>query len=227
MNMEIIKNHFESEAEEYEKIINQLIPYYAEMLEAAASIISFDTNREFKVIDLGCGTGTLSVEILKRFPKAKITCVDIAENMLKIAEEKLGSGFEYINSDFNDFIFPDKYDLAVSSLALHHLANDEDKKNFYNKIYNALNPEGVFINADIITGSDKFLQEIYLEKWIKYMERNMSKEEIKEKWLPNYYSEDRPIPLIQQLKMLDKAGFKDIDVIWKYYNYAVYTGKNI
>ena len=225
MSMEEIKNHFESEAVEYEKIISQLIPYYTEMLEATASIISFDTNKEFKVIDLGCGTGTLSVEILKKFPKAKITCVDIAENMLKIAEEKLGSSFEYINSDFNDFIFPDKYDLIVSSLALHHLLNDDDKKVFYNKIYDALNSGGVFINADVITGSDKFLQEIYLEKWMKYMERNMSKEEIEEKWLPNYYSEDRPIPIMQHLKMLDEVGFSDIDVIWKYYNYSVYTGK--
>ena len=39
MSMEEIKNHFESEAVEYEKIISQLIPYYTEMLEAAASII--------------------------------------------------------------------------------------------------------------------------------------------------------------------------------------------
>ena len=113
----------------------------------------------------------------------------------------------------------------IQILTLHHLLNDDDKKVFYNKIYDALNSGGVFINADVITGSDKFLQEIYLEKWMKYMERNMSKEEIEEKWLPNYYSEDRPIPIMQHLKMLDEVGFSDIDVIWKYYNYSVYTGK--
>ena len=45
--------------------------------------------------------------------------------------------------------------------------------------------------------------------------------EINEKWLPNYYAEDRPISLMGHLDMEKNAGFKDIDIIWKYYGFAV------
>lgn len=36
--------------------------------------------------------------------------------------------------------------------------------------------------------------------------------------------EDRPAKLIEQLNWLAEIGFTDVDVIWKYYNFAVYGG---
>lgn len=227
MNTEIkkVKEHFESEAAEFDEIIKKLIPYYNEMIEALVSVIIFDKNKEIKVIDLGCGTGTISEEIRKKYPNAKFTCVDIAENMLQMAELKLGSDVKFIKSDFNDFVFPEKYDLIVSSLALHHLTEEKDVDIFYKKIYDALNSQGTFINADVVLASTKNLQDIFIEKWIKYMNKSVSMEEIENKWLPSYYSEDRPINMMKHLELLEKLNFRDVDIIWKYYNYAVYKGE--
>jgi len=70
---------------------------------------------------------------------------------------------------------------------------DEDKKMFYQKIYNALN-------------------------------KNVSLEEIENKWLVNYKSEDRPTSLMNHINWLKDIGFGGVDVVWKYYNYAVYGG---
>jgi len=50
----------------------------------------------------------------------------------------------------------------------------------------------------------------------------MPKEEVENKWIPKYYEEDRPVSMMEHLDMLNKAGFKIMDVVWKYYNYAVY-----
>lgn len=36
-----------------------------------------------------------------------------------------------------------------------------------------------------------------------------------------YYAEDRPACLASHLKMLAGCGFVGIDVVYKYYNYAV------
>ena len=224
-DMEKVKHHFENEAEEYDKIILELIPYYTEMIDALVSSIPFDNERKLRVIDLGCGTGKISKEISKKFPNAEFTCVDIAQNMLNIAESSLKEKAEYLNIDFNNLIFSGKYDLAVSSLALHHLSDEKDVFDFYGKIYDSLNDDGLFINADVVLGSTKTLQEMFIKKWVAYMNRSVTMDEINNKWLSAYYQEDRPIPLMKHLEFLNKRNFKNIDIIWKYFNYAVYIGE--
>jgi tRNA (cmo5U34)-methyltransferase len=64
-----------------------------------------------------------------------------------------------------------------------------------------------------------------MDRWIEYMNRQVSKEEILSKWIPTYKVEDKPAKLIDQLKWLEKIGFRNTDVIWKYYNFAVYGGQ--
>jgi tRNA (cmo5U34)-methyltransferase len=225
--MDRVRNHFEAEAEEFDVIIKKLIPNYSEMVDILVSVIPFSKERGFSMIDLGCGTGTISKSVSDNFPNAKITCVDIAERMLKISKEKLCGDVIFIRADFNDFEFSDKYDLVVSSLALHHLENDADKSNFYKKIYSAMNVGGVFINIDAVLGSDDFLQGFYMEKWKEFMSKSVSAEEIENKWLKNYYAEDRPATTVTHLDMLRERGFSCVDVIYKYFNFAVYTARKL
>ena len=87
--MDRVKKHFEEEAKEFDSIILKLIPYYPEMLDALISAIPFDATKPIKVIDLGCGTGTVSKLVKSVFPDAVITCLDVAENMIEMAKNKL------------------------------------------------------------------------------------------------------------------------------------------
>jgi len=224
--IEKIKKHFEEEAREFDEIILKLIPYYREMISPLLLSIPFSRDKSIKVIDLGCGTGTIAFEIRKLFPNAYITCLDISENMISMAKAKLGEEDKniYIVANFYDFYFEDKYDVIISSLALHHLITDENKKNFYIKIYNTLKEGGVFYNADVVLGSNAYIQEVYMKKWKEFMRKNVSLSEIENKWIPKYKEEDSPTTLMNHLKWLEDIGFRDVDVIWKYYNYAVYGG---
>lgn len=194
------------------------------MVQAIIATIPFQPDKKIDIIDLSCGTGAISHTIQQQYTQAKFTLVDIAENMLKIAEQKLGKSCAYINSDFNSFNFDKQYDVIVSSLALHHLEIDSDKQLFYNKIYKALKDGGVFINGDVIKAQTDKLQNTFIEKWVVYMSRSVDIQEINEKWLSNYYAEDRLISLMNHLEMSKNAGFKDIDVVWKYYGFSVYKG---
>jgi len=67
---------------------------------------------------------------------------------------------------------------------------------------------------------------LYMRKWREFMKNSVSAEEIDGKWIPNYYAEDRPTKLITHLDMLKVCGFSSIDVIYKFYNFAVYIAKN-
>src|SRR5690554_6655446 len=222
--IEKVKNHFEEEAKEFDRVILKLIPFYEEMIKALILSIPFKKEELINVIDLGCGTGTIASRIKETFPNSQISCLDIAENMIKMAQIKLGKSkkVEYHIGDFYSFDFDKNYDVIISSLALHHLAEDEDKKMFYQKIYNALTDKGVFYNADVVLGSNKHLQELNMTKWKEFMSKNVSTDEIENKWIIKYKDEDRPTSLIKHIKWLEEVGFKNVDVIWKYYNYAVY-----
>ena len=169
---------------------------------------------------------TLQKPLKRRYPHSKISCIDIAENMIQMAKIKLQNytDIEYYTGDFSEFDFDEKYDVIVSSLALHHIKTDEDKKNFYSKIYSALKEGGVFLNSDVVLGSNEKLSQIYREKWIDFMLQNLPEKEVREKWLPKQIEEDFPAPLINHLKWLDEKGFKSIDVVWKYYGLVVYCG---
>ncbi|OQB59662.1 MAG: putative methyltransferase YrrT [Bacteroidetes bacterium ADurb.Bin141] len=222
--MDKVKNHFEEEAAQYDGIIKNLIPYYDKMVEALVNTLPFDPSKEIQVIDLGCGTGTISRAVRDVYPNAKLTCVDLSEKMLKVAAGKLSdvSDAMFINKNFYDFSFDKKYDVVVSSLALHHLETKKDKLEFYRKIYSCLNVGGVFINADVVLASTEALQECYMTQWKNFMLRNVPKDEVDNKWIPTYYEEDRPVSMMEHIEMLKDSGFKIMDVVWKYYNFAVY-----
>lgn len=221
-----VKAHFEEEATEFDELILKLIPHYEEMIDALINSIPYDEEDSVKVMDLGCGTGTITKSLKDKFNNANITCLDLAKNMIEMAKIKLNdyTDITYITGDFYHFKFPEKYDVILSSLALHHLEIDDDKKQFYKKIYEALNPGGVFLNADVVLGANDYLQTLYLEKWKEFMNKSVEMKEIEEKWIPAAEEEDHPATLIYQLDWLRDIGFKDVDVIWKYYGGAVYGG---
>lgn len=224
--MDPVLKHFEEEAHEYDQIILRLIPYYPQMLDALLGVIPFDSAAPIRVLDLGCGTGTISRKVLESFSNARVTCLDAAANMITMARAKLA---EYPHTrfqvaDFNDYAFDESYDVIVSSLALHHLVSDQSKIGFYRKIFDALNPNGVFYNADVVLASRASVQELYIRKWKEFMRRQVSDEEIEHKWMVTYATEDRPARLIDHLDWLKQIGLHDLDVIWKYYNFTVYGG---
>ena len=224
--MENVKEHFEEEAKEFDNTILKLIPRYNEMINCMVSIIPFNNSEEFKLLDLGSGTGNITKAVKEKYPNSKISCIDIAENMIQMARIKLQNytDIEYYTGDFSEFEFEEKYDVIVSSLALHHIKTDDDKKGFYDKIFSALKVGGVFLNSDVVLGSNEKVNQIYRKKWINFMLTNLPEGEVREKWLPKQLEEDFPVPLTNHLKWLKEIGFESIDVIWKYYGLVVYCG---
>lgn len=222
-----VKDHFEKEATQFDEIIIKLIPFYEEMLEAAVSSIPFKNNKAVNVIDIGCGTGNAAGKIKARYPLSGIHCIDITENMILAARKKLEKlekiSFEIADIETYDFNL--KYDVALSSLAIHHLENDEDKYNLFKRIFNCLLSGGVFYVFDIILAPSDYLQKVYMQKWKDFMGLSISDSEIESVWMKKYKDEDRPCELTKQIKWLQDIGFKEVEVIMKYYNFAVYGGR--
>ncbi|MDD5688123.1 MAG: class I SAM-dependent methyltransferase [Elusimicrobia bacterium] len=220
-----IKEHFEKEAKEFDKMFFKVAPHYIDVVDILVSAIPFEKNSRINVVDLGCGTGNITKALLKRYPNANVTCVDIAKSMLEMAKNKLKKykNVKYWCVDITKFDYSPKYDVIISSLVLHHI-EEKDKYKFYKKIYNSLKQNGVFYTADFVLGSNPHLQKMYLSRWEEFLRRNWNEQQIKAIFL-KHKQEDRPCKLITELELLNKTGFKDVDAIWKQFNFAVYGGQ--
>jgi tRNA (cmo5U34)-methyltransferase len=223
--MKGVKSHFQEEAEIFDGLIKTLIPHYEEMIEALAGVLPFHPKEHVSILDLGSGTGNVSLAIKKRFPQAHITCLDLAENMIQNTRHKLAeySDVSYVVGDLRDLEAMEEYDAVVSSLAIHHLSRQEQKA-FYTQIYAALKEGGVFYNADNLLSSSEHLNQFYLKKWKEFMFQYHSPEEVESVWLARHDQEDNTQPLADHLDWLKEAGFRDLDVVWKHYYFGVYGG---
>ena len=73
-------------AERYDSIAQRGIPRYDEMLGALVDVTPARTD---DVLELGCGTGALTVRLSERYPAAKLLAVDGAREMVALAQERL------------------------------------------------------------------------------------------------------------------------------------------
>jgi tRNA (cmo5U34)-methyltransferase len=223
MTLDRIREHFEEEARGFDDLILRLIPRYDEMIDAMIAAIPFPPSQALRVIDLGCGTGTVALRVKQQFPNARITCLDLAENMLALARAKLAryDGIQFEQGDFLSHPFTGPYDAAVSSLALHHLQTDDDKRNFYRRLYAALAPGGFFWTADAALGATPALNQMYMEKWKEFMRRSMTEAQIEERFAKDA-QEDRPARLADHFRWMKEAGFVAPEAVWKYFYCGVY-----
>jgi ubiquinone/menaquinone biosynthesis C-methylase UbiE len=98
-----------------------------------------------RVLDLGCGTATLTIMIKQRQPDTIVVGVDGDEKVLAIGRrkaERSGVGLTLDRGLAFDLPYPDRsFDRVVSSLVLHHL-NTEDKRRTLREVYRVLRPSG-------------------------------------------------------------------------------------
>ena len=224
--MDKVKEHFEEAAEIFDQHVVKAVPFYRDMIDALVCAIPFGNDRQIRVVDLGCGTGTITRDIKQRYPKAAVTCVDFAENMIKIAKDKLKAldDISYEVCDCMDFDYSAGYDAVVSSLTLHHIRESDVKKKLFKKVFGGLNSRGVFCLADLVLASNDYLQKLNMKKWADFQSNQCNHAEIQERE-KRYNTEDHPFRLMDEIQWLKEAGFREVDVIWKYYHFAVYGGQ--
>ena len=96
-----------------------------------------------KLLDLACGTGTFSQKFYDL--GYDVTGVDLSVEMLTVAKSKLPD-ISFINADMTDFSFGEKFDYCICMLdSINHLTNYEDVIKCFNRAYDCLTDNGLFI----------------------------------------------------------------------------------
>ncbi|MFF6997250.1 class I SAM-dependent methyltransferase [Streptomyces sp. NPDC008313] len=109
---------------------------------------------EPRVLDLACGTGTITARLLDRLPGATSTGVDLDPALLAIAEGTFAGDdrVSFVTADLKDPEWPaelpyDTYDAVLTATALHWL-HTEPLAALYGQVAELVRDGGVFMNAD-------------------------------------------------------------------------------
>jgi tRNA (cmo5U34)-methyltransferase len=170
---------FGQAAGDYDKIGPELVPGFDRFYGAVLESIPFREDQEIQVLDLGAGTGLLSAVVAGRFPRARVTLVDLSVEMLRVARRRFAGErgrFEFRTMDYARKPLPRTqggYDLVVSALSVHHLTHG-DKRELFDKVHLSLAGGGYFVNADQISGETPEEETLYRGWWVRRVRRQGS-----------------------------------------------------
>lgn len=113
----------------------------------ARAIIQADS----KVLDVGCGTGTLTLYVKALHPQTAVMGLDADEEILQIAQQKAAAqdaGVHFVQGFSYDLpLDGSSVDVVLSSLLFHHLCK-KDKLRSFQEMIRVLKPGGQVIIAD-------------------------------------------------------------------------------
>ena len=139
--MATVTDYFRDYAPRYDSFAARAMPRYDEML---GEIVRCLPETAGEILELGCGTGSLTTLLVRRYPEGQITAVDGSPEMIEQTRLRLGSSavpnnqVTFVASLFEDLtVEKEAYDLIASNMSLHHIA---DKLPFYVRLREALRP---------------------------------------------------------------------------------------
>tara|TARA_B110000091_G_C13763742_1_gene453350 strand:+ start:450 stop:1481 length:1032 start_codon:yes stop_codon:yes gene_type:complete len=148
------------------------------------------------ILELGCGWGSLTLWMAKKFPKSKITAVSNSSSqkthILEQAKKRNLNNISIITEDMNKFNPKTRYDRIVSVEMIEHMRNH---RQLFKKINTWLKPGGLFFMHIFVHKTQPYLFEVQDE----------------DDWMSQYFfsggmmpSEDLPLFFQEDLKIIDQ-----------------------
>ena len=162
-----------------------------------------------KVLDIGCGWGTLAIDIAKK-TQCEVVGITLSENQLKYAKQKakemnLENQVDFRLADYRQI--NEKFDRVVSVGMFEHVGRNFYKK-YFNKVFDFLNEDGVALIHTIGSVSPPRAPQPWITKYI----------------FPGGYT-----PSLSEISLpIEKSGLilSDIEVLRTHYQHTLRNWKN-
>ena len=223
-----VDQFFDALTDEYAAVIERCFPRYREMLWALLDYLPPEPMVQ-QILELGPGTGNLSVLLADQYPAAVIQMVDVSADSLAVCASRLGDDdrFRYRTEDFRELRFDDsQFDLVISSIAVHHLTSSE-KQSLFVEIHRWLSPQGLFAYADQHAGASEDLYRRHIENWKAAAIDAGSTQPEWEMWMQHQADHDHHDTLTDQIDWLRQAGFQIVDCPWRYLLWTVVQARKV
>ncbi|HEU4760458.1 MAG TPA: class I SAM-dependent methyltransferase [Dehalococcoidia bacterium] len=234
----------EADSRTFLDIADVAVPGRREQMEVLLSLVPAAPDEAFTAVDLCCGEGLLSQELLRRFPNARLLALDGSETMLAHARERLtpfGARVEVRRFDLDRpegwlDALPSPLRCILSSLALHHI-HSEAKRALFGRLAGRLERGGALLIADVLAPASDLARRSFAASWNRIArEQSLAltgsldtyERAVAEGWNANAKTEpvpgETPSRLFEQLRWLEEAGFAVVDCFWLRAGLAVYGG---
>jgi len=225
-----IRARFDADVERFSKLeTGQSATIDAPLaLELIAKISARLCPKARKLLDVGCGAGNYSLKLLENLPNLDITLIDLSQPMLERAIQRVRSQtrgkVEAMQGDIRKVKLKNgAYNLIVAGAVLHHLRKTAEWTAVFAKLFRALKPGGAFWISDLVEHSIVPVQELMWDRYGEYL-AGLKDESYRDHVFDYVQQEDSPRPLLFQLDLLRKVGFRKVDVLHKNGCFAVFGG---
>lgn len=211
-----LKSSF-ADVKAYEKRIRRFVPYYDELMDSILSCLS-EKKENSSILELGCGTGNLSLRILEKNDFFDLIAIDLVEEMVATCGERLkkySNRAEVVCADQTGFNRPNAFDFVLSNLSLHYPETDEKKLSTCQNVFISLKPAGIFSFSVMLIGDTPEETEKMWKNWEKDVLNNGVTREELEEWYRTGHGTDYPVSVSEWLKWLREVGFEKAKLVWQ------------
>ena len=103
---------------------------------------------------------------------------------------------------------------VITAILITHYLEYEDRIASIRNCYNALKKNGLFFTVENFAPNNHMFQRLYLERWKNYQSENGKSEEECQSHIVRYNTEYFPVTIMEQIHVLQKCGFKNVEIFW-------------
>lgn len=172
------------------------------------------------LLDVGCGAGNYTLKLLQSLPLQRVTLVDLSRPMLDRALERIAAAHPSVHvtaiqSDIREVALPEgAFDVVTAAATLHHLRADEEWEHVFLGVFRALRDGGSFWISDLVTHQSASVQKVMWDRYGEYL-AGLKGAEYRDHVFAYVDAEDTPRPLLWQIELLKRVGFRDVEVLHK------------
>lgn len=221
-SIEEIRARFDADVERFSNLETGQVttidaPLSMELITQAAIAATPKINH---ILDIGCGAGNNTIRLVREY-KGNFACdlCDVSQPMLERAKQRLSQEttgeISLFEGDFRSIQFKESsYDVVIAAAVLHHLRDNADWENAFQKIYGLLRPGGSFWVTDLVIQESNAVGALMWKRYGSYLE-GLKGVEYREKVFEYIDKEDSPRPLTFQLELMRRVGFQSVEVLHK------------
>jgi tRNA (cmo5U34)-methyltransferase len=207
----------------FDEHVRKSVPMYDEIHHLITDIAGWFLQDNTNVYDIGTSTGEVISNLINTYKTKEINYIgiDSSEDMCRKANERFNNykNVKILNQDVTINFKFENASLITSVLTVQFIPETK-RQNLINKIYEGLNKGGAFILIEKVIGSNARFNEIWIELYHQLKLRNgLSEKHVFEK-ARAIRGVLKPYTVKENIEMLEIAGFKDIDMFFKWNNFA-------
>lgn len=216
-----ISEQFDIVAQEYDAERKKFLPCFDAFYQDTTDFIARSIAKPHRVLDLGAGTGLLTMYWYSHFPNTEYVLTDVSVGMLDVARKRF-HGMENVTYDVRDYSLSlpgADIDVIISALSIHHLEHS-DKQQLFQRIYEKLPEGGVFVNYDQFSGETEAMTCMMDCYWTDGLMHSGLSEQSLERWRERRKF-DRECSLQDEITWLKAVGFQTVQCVFSHQKFSV------